>query len=336
MIPHVDVHVSTVIHIADARRAALKFGLERELDDSTRGRIAAIVTELGTNLVRHASGGRLLIGCHTHDDGCELEVISIDDGPGIPGHSRCIQNAQAVGAKPGTGLSNVQRLSTDFSMFSLMGRGTVLLSRAWVPKRSSSTAVSPRAHFEHSGICLASAGEAMSSDAWDIRIGDEGAKLIVADGLRRGLQGAEAAATALEVVAEAHEFSAAEIGRAYPFMKFPRDAAVAVAEVDARRKTVVFAGAGNITARIISSVTDEILVSQPGTLSAQSHGLRENTYRWPDHSIVVLHSDGLRSQWNLADDIGLLQCDPAVITGWLLRDHARDGDDVSVVVFKRG
>jgi len=116
------------------------------------------------------AGGRLLIGCHAHDHGCELEVISIDSGPGIPGN-RCIQEAQAVGGRPGTGLSTVQRLSTDLSMFSAVGRGTILLSRAWVPKTSSLSAASPRSHFEHSGICIASAGEAMSSDAWDIQIG---------------------------------------------------------------------------------------------------------------------------------------------------------------------
>jgi len=50
----------------------------------------------------------------------------------------------------------------------------------------------------------------------------------------------------------------------------------------------------------------------------------------------VLHSDGLRSQWSLSDVDGLLQCDPAVIAGWLLRDYTCGADDVSVVVLKRG
>jgi len=335
VIPHVDVRISGPSQIVEARHAALRLGLERELDDSTRGRIAVIVTELGTNLVRHATGGRLLIGCHAHDHGCELEVISIDSGPGIPGHNRCIQHAQAVGAKPATGLSNVQRLSTDFSMFSVVGRGTVLLSRAWVPKPSSPAAASPRTHFEHSGICLASSGESMS-DAWDIRIEKDSATIVVADGVGHGLQGADASATVLEAVGEEHGSPGAALGRAHPYMKFPRDAAVAVAEIDARSRTVVFAGAGNITGRIISSTVDNPLISQPGTLGAQAHELRDITHAWPERSIVVLHSDGLQSQWSLSDVMGLLQCDPAVIAGWLIRDYTRGGDDVSVVVLKRG
>ena len=327
MRPHIDIHISNLSEIADARRAALKLGFERELDESTRGRVAEVVTELGTNLMRHATGGRLLIGCHTHDQGCELEVISIDSGPGLSGHNRCVQEAHAAGGRPGTGLATVQRLSTDFSLFSVPGRGTVLLSRAWAPHRSSPSAVSPRSHFEHSGICIAADGETMDSDAWDIRIEDEKTTIAVADRLGHGLHAASASAIALQAVGAEHSSPREMRGHA---------AAVAVAEIDARTGTVVFAGAGNIAGRIISATTDKILLSQPGTLGTQARALPAISYSWPDHSIVVLHSDGLSSQWNLSDASGLLQCDPAVIAGWLLRDYTRGADDVSVVVLKRG
>ena len=176
----------------------------------------------------------------------------------------------------------------------------------------------------------------MSSDAWDIRIEKDSATIVVADGVGVGLQGADASATALEAVGKEHDSPGAALARAHPYMKFSRDAAVAVAEVDARSRTVVFAGAGNIMGRIISSTVDNALVSQPGTLGDQAYGLRDIKHAWPEHSIVVLHSDGLQSQWSLGDALGLLQCDPAVIAGWLIRDYARAGDDVSVVVLKRG
>jgi anti-sigma regulatory factor (Ser/Thr protein kinase)/type III secretion system FlhB-like substrate exporter len=336
VIPHVDIHISNPSDIADARRVALRLGLERELDDSTRGRVAVIVTELGTNLVRYATGGRLLIGCHAYDHGCELEVISIDSGPGIPGLNRCIQAAHAVAGKSGTGLATVQSLSTDFSLYSMVGRGTVLLSRAWVAHRASPSAISPRSHFEHSGICIAAVGETMSGDAWDIRIEDEKATIVVADRLGHGLEAADASATELEAVGKQHGSPSAALGHARSYMRLPRDAAVAAAEVNARAGTVVFAGAGNIAGRIISAAKQKDLVSQPGTLGAQARALHEISYSWPDHSIVVLHSDGLSSDWNLSNVAGLLQCDPAVIAGWLLRDYTRGADDVSVVVLKRG
>ena len=46
---------------------------------------------------------------------------------------------------------------------------------------------------------------------------------------------------------------------------------------------------------------------------------------------MVLHSDGLITRWSLKHVGGLLQCDPAVVAGWLLRDYTRGHDDVTVV-----
>jgi hypothetical protein len=87
---------------------------------------------------------------------------------------------------------------------------------------------------------------------------------------------------------------------------------------------------------VISGVEDRSLMSQHGTLGVQVRRLQDVSYVWPDHSIVVLHSDGLNTRWNLKEVGGLLQCDPAVIAGWLVRDHTRGHDDVTVVVLKRG
>ena len=67
----------------------------------------------------------------------------------------------------------------------------------------------------------------------------------------------------------------------------------------------------------------------------QIRKLQDVTTPWPDHSLVVLHSDGLITRWNLKDVGGLLQCDPVVVVGWLLRDYTRGHDDVTVVVLKR-
>ena len=50
--------------------------------------------------------------------------------------------------------------------------------------------------------------------------------------------------------------------------------------------------------------------------------------------MLVLHSDGLQSRWDLSTYPGLLARHPAVIGGALLRDFRRQRDDASVVVIK--
>ena len=334
MTPHLDIPVSEQTQVGEARRAATRLATDHDLDETAVGRIAIIVTELGNNLWRHAQKGRLLIGCRKGDEGCQLEVLSVDSGPGMD-VSRCLRDGYSSGGTAGTGLGAVQRLSTDFSVFSVSGTGTVILSRTWVPSLSAPPASSPRLGFSHAGICLAAPGEFVSGDAWDIRIVDGHATVIVADGLGHGPVAAEAADEAIKGFAKAAGTPAAMLERLHPLLRSTRGAAVAIAAVDAKSGTVTYAGAGNIAGRMISGVEDRTLMSQHGTLGVQMRKLQDISYVWPDHALLVMHSDGLATRWNLKDVGGLLQCDPAVIAGWLLREHTRGHDDVTVVVVKR-
>ncbi len=149
-----------------------------------------------------------------------------------------------------------------------------------------------------------------------------------------GLGAAEASATALELVRTRHGSPGAALEQAHPFMRILRDAADAVVKVDARAGSVIFAGAGNIVGRILTATEDKALVSRAGMLGEQTHVLDDAAQAWPERSVIVFHSDGLRNSWDLSAVRGILQCDPAVIAGWLLRDYARSYDAVTVVVLK--
>lgn len=334
MVPYIDVPVAEPSQVGEARRAASRLATDQGLDETAVGRVAIIVTELGNNLWRHAASGRLLIGCRRTDDGGHLEVISIDSGPGMADLARCLRDGYSTGGTPGTGLGAVQRLSSDFSAFSLPGKGTVILSRTRVAPAAAGGPPA-RARFAFAGLCLAAPGEVASGDAWDIRVDAGRATVIVADGLGHGPVAAEAADAALRAFASFGGSPAAVLERAHPLMRGTRGAAVTIATVDADAGTITYAGAGNIAGRVLSGIEDRALMSQHGTLGVQIRKLQDVTTPWPDHALVVMHSDGLVTRWNLKDEGGLLQCDPAVVAGWLLRDYTRGHDDVTVVVVKR-
>ena len=160
--------------------------------------------------------------------------------------------------------------------------------------------------------------------------------MIVADGLGHGPVAAEAADEALKAFAALRGSPATILERAHGPMRGTRGAAVTIVDLDPAAGRLVYAGAGNISGRVVSGIEDRSLMSQHGTLGVAIRRLQDVSYPWPDHSIVVLHSDGLLTRWNLKDVGGLLQCDPAVIAGWLLRDFTRGHDDVTIVVLKRG
>jgi hypothetical protein len=53
---------------------------------------------------------------------------------------------------------------------------------------------------------------------------------------------------------------------------------------------------------------------------------------YPPDALVVLHSDGLASRWDLARYPGLAMRHPALVAAVLYRDFSRGRDDVTVFV----
>ena len=75
-------------------------------------------------------------------------------------------------------------------------------------------------------------------------------------------------------------------------------------------------------------------MSHSGTLGLATAKIQEFQMDWPADAILVMHSDGLQTRWDLSSYSGLLARHPAVIGAALLRDFRRQRDDASVVVVK--
>lgn len=336
---HLSFEVHEVSQVGEARRAAVQLAETLGFDDVAAGRVALVATELGNNLVRHAQKGRLLVGAVQGDEGQGLvEVLSLDHGPGIGNVAACMADGYSTGGTPGSGLGAVRRLSCEFDLFSSSPAGTVIMSRI-AAKEGRGGALADHGqvlHFEFGALALAAPGETVCGDAWAVVQDGQRAALIVADGLGHGPEAAEAsqaAVTAFKVTPFGSPGQVVE--RMHGVMRSTRGAAVLVAQLNLDDSTVLFSGAGNICGRLISGVSDKSLASQHGTVGVQIRHLQDMTQTWPDHALLVLHSDGLTTRWDLDSAKGILQHHPTVVAGWLLRDHSRGRDDATVVVLKR-
>lgn len=328
MTPHQRFVVEDPSQVGEARRAAQMLAVDAGLDEVTAGRLALAVTELGTNLVRHAGGGALLFASTGPG---RVDVLSMDQGPGMD-VDRCLQDGYSTGGSAGTGLGAIKRAMDRFSAYSQPGQGTVIAA-------ALSTPAAPRvAHqaLEIAAVVLPAPGEIVSGDGWGWRGEGSQWQILCADGLGHGPAAADASDAALASFQRSSLASAAAIlDEAHDRMRHTRGAAAALAVLDVAGSKITFAGAGNISGRLISGVSDRTLMSQHGTLGLQVRRLQDVSYDWPDHAILVLHSDGVITRWNLEGAPGLLQCDLAVIAGWIMRDYRRGRDDATVVVARR-
>jgi anti-sigma regulatory factor (Ser/Thr protein kinase) len=328
---HVPFPMGDASRVGEARRHAMQVAQEAGLDEVQTGQLALVVTELGNNLVRHAQQGRLLIRADAAAG--EVEVISIDKGPGIADVARSMGDGFSTGGTPGTGLGAVRRLSSEFDIHSAVPDGTVILSRL---HRKPAADRAGSAAIEMRGLSIAAPGERVCGDAWAASVDGPRALVLVADGLGHGPGAAEASLAATEVLAQNPAAGPAVlVERVHARLRSTRGAAVAVLSLDAATSSLRSCGAGNVVARLISGVSDRTLLMQHGTAGLQIRRPEELVHEWPAHALLVVHSDGIDTRWSAQRLLPLLGRDPAMLCALLLRDHCRGRDDATLVVARR-
>ena len=335
MTMHQVFDVTEASQVGDARRRGVLLAARLQFDEETSGRLALVITELGTNLARHARDGRLLVAVRAGPAGEGIEILSVDSGPGMADVEHCMRDGVSTSTTTtlGGGLGAVRRLSDEFAAFSAAPGGTVVMAR--IGRRRGVMPVRAAGRFSHGAISVPAAGETCCGDDWAIFQHDGRASVLVVDGLGHGPD-AETAAQACVMAFAATPFDAPSetLARAHVALRSTRGASAAIAVLDVDARGVTFCGAGNIAGRLTSGVGDRSLLCQHGTLGLQVGRLQDVAVDWPDHALLVMHSDGLVGRWDLRKTPGLLLCDPALIAAWLIRDHIGGRDDATVIVVR--
>lgn len=321
-----EVHDSS--DVAEARRIATRLASGADFSDVETANVALVATELTTNLIKHAKRGRLIVRLLQRGTRLGLELMAIDQGPGIRDVAQSMRDGYSTAGSPGTGLGAVKRLTWEFDIHSLQGRGTAVLARLW----SGRPRTESNSRLEYGIVCLPMPGQEVSGDGW--RVESLGAKYTctVADGLGHGPDAAIAAQAALSIAHEHRDKAPAElVERAHGALRSTRGAALAVAEIDPALRVVRFCGVGNIAATIINEAGIRHLVSYNGIVGQEARKIAEFTYPWSPDSLFIMHSDGLSTHWNLGNYPALMQRHPALIAGVLYRDFSRGRDDITVI-----
>jgi anti-sigma regulatory factor (Ser/Thr protein kinase) len=320
-----------------ARSMALELGM----DEGAAEHVAIVATEACTNLLKHASRGQILL--QTTTEGSEtrplLELLAVDQGPGMDNLDQCLRDGFSTGSSPGQGLGAIQRMSKQSDIYTLPGKGTVVLARWW---RSNHGLEHPPGGWKPvsegriGAVNVSKVGEEVCGDSWGCVRTDRQIVILVADGLGHGMEAKLASSEAVRQLYENSELSPKVLlARVHDALRSTRGAAVAIAQIDVHRGKLTYAGVGNISARIYAgSAAQQNLVSLNGTAGHQCERIQEFSYSWPDNGLLVLHSDGLSSATALESYPGLAARDPALIAGVLYRDFSRGRDDATVVVAK--
>lgn len=331
---HVEAHEGSAV--AEVRRLARSVARDAGMSEVEAERAAIAATEATTNIIKHAGSGRAFIRTAEHDGTPAVDVIAVDNGPGMANVAECLRDGYSSAGTRGHGLGAIARQSTMFDVFSRPGQGTVLLARVAAGASGALDRTLPRGTLLVDGIAMTMKGQSVCGDAWASTTVPNGAAILVADGLGHGETAAEASVEAVRAFREHSSTKPLEVlDRVHRALMKTRGAAVAAAYLDGAAAEVRYGGIGNISGTIETPHAEpKHMVSVHGTAGHQVRRLQDFAYPWQEGAVLVMHSDGISAHWSLQKYPGLMGRHPAVIAAVLLRDFSRGRDDATVVVAK--
>jgi anti-sigma regulatory factor (Ser/Thr protein kinase) len=324
------VAVSDPSGVAEARRRVGSFARELGIDEGRIGKMSIAVTELASNLLKHAASGEILAVPFADAEGSGAEILALDKGPGMVDVERCMRDGYSTAGTLGTGLGAVLRQADKLRIYSKPQRGTVVSVRFVA-------AAPPSATTSQIGSCYAPyPGEIVSGDDWAVAEPSAGPTLMVVDGLGHGPEANRAAGAAREAFLRHAAAGTAEeiVERMHQALRPTRGAALAVARIDRATRVVHYAGIGNISGIIVVKGAARQMISSNGTAGHIAPRIRAYTYEYSAAPLVLMHSDGIGTRWDLAAYPGLAALHPSLIAGVLFRDFRRGRDDATVLAVR--
>ncbi len=122
--------VTQQIDVEIARRGARALAVEGGFNVNQTDDIVVAVSELATNLMRHAVDGSMTLSLMSCAGRSGMRIESIDAGPGIDDLERALQDGYSTGNSLGSGLSIARRLMDDSTIES-SSAGTSIVAHKW-------------------------------------------------------------------------------------------------------------------------------------------------------------------------------------------------------------
>lgn len=318
----------------DITRLAESFALP----EGAVGKVNIIVSEMLSNLEKHTThGGELLvkaIGKPIYG----IEIICLDNGPGMSDPGRMLEDGVSTFGSAGEGLGAIQRQSDVFDIYSLPQVGTVILAQVYKSNRS----IPPVRRYDIGNIMVPKPKEIDCGDGYAVIHYERGAYLLALDGLGHGTHAQEAAQLAVKTYCDKPiPDPALALQVIHTSIRRTRGAVGFAANIDLSQNRFSYCGIGNIAGKLYSTESPlgnmpyKNVISYNGILGHNIPGTFNNQHLdWNRNKILIVHSDGLKSRWDLSRYPNLSRHLPTTIAAVLYKDHSRQTDDTLVLVCK--
>lgn len=299
------------------------------------GEIDIIVSELCSNVVKHANGGELLYRLISGNEGnVHFELYSLDNGPGTNDIHRYMKDGLSSTNTLGHGLGSIKRLSNFFQIYSLEGWGTVAYTQVALKTVKPRHARENKFNYRVIQTCVA--GEQSCGDGYLVKETNDHTWVFVGDGLGHGIHAHEAVEAARNVVITSKETDPVAILRdIHASVKKTRGLVASIAILDHDLKLWKICGVGNIHTRLCQGLTAKNYMAHNGIVGLNIPGnLKAYEVALEDYQWLTFCSDGIKTRWDVSRYPSLLKYDPAIIAAVIFKDFSRRSDDSTILIGK--
>lgn len=333
---HISYRIDDRSYVSYVKREIHNLLVKSGFSETRTGQIDIVVSELASNLIKHAGSGELLYRMNNEEkENKSFEIISLDQGEGNHDIQRMIRDGMSTTNTLGNGLGAIQRLSDFFQIFSVAGGGTTAIARSYRDPLPEKWHPDPdRTTIDAIQVCYP--GEQLCGDGYCVVETREETRIFVGDGLGHGPHAHHAVQEAIRVFRESRSASAGEVLRQiHQGVKKTRGLVATVALLNHQQRRWNICGVGNISTRLYKGMLHKNYMSYNGIIGMNVPGtMNDYVGEAEQFQTIVLCSDGIRSRWDLNKYPGILKYDPLLIASMIYKDHARRNDDMTVVVGK--
>jgi anti-sigma regulatory factor (Ser/Thr protein kinase) len=326
----------------EIREAAESIGFQGQ----ALGEVEIIVSEIISNMLKHAAGlSEILVKEIRSGDIPGIEIIGIDNGPGMSELPKMMHDGVSTTHTLGQGLGAIKRLSHYFDIYTLIEWGTVILSRVYINNPTKSP--KPGNPFkpgnadiqnqirEPEAVIVPLPGEKACGDAWMFKKKGNIYRILVMDGLGHGLE-AQKAVNECKIIFKSN-FSPTPsdaLIAMHDQLRHTRGMVAAIVDYDPELKKILYCGIGNINLRQLTASSSKSYICYNGILGMNRPLIMHNrVIELTESCCIVLTSDGIKTKWNTLKYPGILSRDNSIIAAAIYKDNVRRTDDAIVVAF---
>jgi len=301
-------------------------------DTHKAGQIDIVVSELLSNLIKYAGEGEVLYRIGMRNGAPAIDFYCIDKGEGIDNVMKVLKDGYSSTNTLGHGFGSITRMSDHFHIYSQKRWGTVQFFS--VDEKPETPA---KKNFPQSAVLQVCApGEVVCGDAALVKPTPFGFQVLMCDGLGHGQHAYDAAKEAMKVFMDSNEKDPAELIREmHQKVRRTRGLVATIAVADQVAKQWRICGVGNISTRLYEGIANKSYNAYNGIIGHNiPRTMNPSVLPYAVHQTLIMHSDGLRTRWNLNELRSIMKQDPTMIAASLYKDYVRGNDDTTVLVAK--